>query len=94
MQNPELNTVPVTEYPHEPALGQAQSVSLVSDLKTKLFAVVINILVLVEVFVAMYVAQQTPARLTPVFFKIFFTLLLPTLVLAYVGRRVLAKVKP
>lgn len=94
MQKPELSTIPVTEYPHEPGLGQAQSVSLVSDLKMKLFAVFINVLVIVEVFVAMYIAQQTPARLTPVFFKVFFALLLPTLVIAYVGRRILAKAKP
>lgn len=73
------------------AMGAAQKVSLASSPKMKLFALFINVLVIGELFVSMYFANQTPERLTPVFFKIFFSLLLPTLVLAYLGRRILAK---
>lgn len=93
MQSPKLNNIPVSEYPYEGGMGEAQHVSLTSDLKAKLFAVFINILVVGELFVAMYVAHQTPSQLTPAFFKIFLAMLLPTLALAYIGRRTLAKAK-
>lgn len=75
----------------EAAMGEAQKVSLTSSPRLRMFAILINVLVLTELFVAMYFAQQTPARLTPVFFKIFFSLLVPTLVVAFVGRRLIAR---
>lgn len=75
----------------EAAMGEAQKVSLTSSPRLRMFAVLINVLVVSELFVAMYFAQQTPVRLTPVFFKIFFSLLVPTLVAAYVGRRLIAR---
>lgn len=78
------------EY-REPGMGEAQNVSLTCSPRMRLFAILINVLVVTELFVAMYFAQQTPARLTPVFFKIFFSLLVPTLVVAFVGRRLIAK---
>lgn len=75
----------------EGGYGQAQRVSLTASPRMRLFAVLINFMVISELFVAMYFANQTPDRLTPVFFKIFFSLLAPTLVLAIVGRRLIAK---
>jgi len=72
-------------------LGEAQQVSLSTNPRMRLFAFFINIIVVCEVFVAMYFASQEPDRLTPVFFKIFFALLIPTLVGAYFGRRLIAK---
>lgn len=75
----------------ERGMGEAQKVSLTSSPRLKLFALLINVLVIGELFVSMYFANQTPERLTPVFFKIFFSLLVPTLVLAFVGRRLIAK---
>ncbi|MDL2275505.1 hypothetical protein LJC22_05225 [Desulfosarcina sp. OttesenSCG-928-G10] len=92
MQN---NLSATNEYqaPHEPAMGEAQTVSLTSDIRQKLFAVFINVLVIGELSVSMYFAHQAAARFTPVFFKIFFCLLLPTLVFAYIGRRALAKAR-
>lgn len=78
------------EY-HEPAMGEAQKVSLTSSPRLRLFALLINVLVIGELCVAIYFAQQTPDRLTPVFFKVFFCLLAPTLVAAVVGRRLIAK---
>lgn len=91
MQNQQPNNASDPEVYEESAMGAAQKVSLASSPKMKLFALFINVLVIGELFVAMYFANQTPERLTPVFFKIFFSLLLPTLVLAYLGRRILAK---
>lgn len=94
--NAALNDMPLApdqsreEY-HEPAMGEAQKVSLSSNPRMRLFAVLINFLVISELCVAMYFAQQTPDRLTPVFFKVFFSLLVPTLVAAVVGRRLIAK---
>ncbi|MDR0339202.1 MAG: hypothetical protein LBH65_02870 [Desulfovibrio sp.] len=79
------------EHMEERGMGEAQRVSLTASPRMRLFAVVINFLVISELFVAMYFASQTPDRLTPVFFKIFFGLLVPTLVVAFVGRRLIAK---
>jgi hypothetical protein len=54
----------------------------------------VNFFVLAELCVAMYMAAQEPDEFTPVFFKVFFSLLAPTLVLAAVGKRLLPKAKP
>lgn len=79
------------EMHEERGMGEAQHVSLTASLRMRLFAVLINVLVIAELFVAMYVASQDPARLTPVFFKVFFTMLAPTLAAAIIGRRLIAK---
>lgn len=95
-RNAALNDMPLEnaerheEY-HEPGMGEAQKVSLTSSPRMRLFALLINVMVVSELCVAMYFAQQTPDRLTPVFFKVFFSLLVPTLVAAVVGRRLIAK---
>jgi hypothetical protein len=57
--------------------------------------VIVNLLVLAELCVAMYMAAQKPEEFTPVFFKVFFALLVPTLILAAFSKRfVRAKEKP
>ncbi len=95
-RNAALNDMPLEnadrqeEY-HQPGMGEAQKVSLTASPRLRLFALLINVLVVSELCVAMYFAQQTPDRLTPVFFKVFFSLLVPTLVAAVVGRRLIAK---
>lgn len=83
--------VPTDEKKDEKGMGEGQTVSLTTSPRLRLFAMLINLLVVSEVFVAMYFAAQTPDRLTPVFFKIFFSLLVPTLMLAFFGRRYIAK---
>ena len=83
--------VPTDEKNDEKGMGEAQKVSLATSPRLRLFAMFINLLVVSELFVAMYFASQTPDRLTPVFFTIFFSLLAPTLVLAFFGRRCIAK---
>lgn len=91
MQSTDVHNIQGEQAYEERGMGEAQKVSLTSSPRLKLFALFINILVISELFVAMYFANQTPARLTPVFFKIFFSLLLPTLLLAFAGRRLIAK---
>ena len=49
--------------------------------------VLVNVLVLAELCIAMYMAAQQPDEFTPVFFKVFFSLLAPTLLLAAVSKR-------
>lgn len=92
--------------PHEPAdvskpdapeeeapLGAPQHVRTSLDPRHILFVIFVNVLVLAELCVAMYMATQQPDEFTPVFFKTFFTLLVPTLVLAVVGKRFVPKAK-
>jgi hypothetical protein len=75
----------------EGALGEARPFSLTDDPRLRLFALFINLLVVIELFVAMFFAARDPDNLTPVFFKLFFAMLTPTLVVAFVGRRVIGK---
>jgi uncharacterized integral membrane protein len=77
--------------PEEGALGEARPFSLTDDPRLRLFALFINLLVVIELFVAMFFATRDPDNLTPVFFKLFFGMLAPTLIVAFVGRRVIGK---
>ena len=79
------------DYPSKGSIGEAQSVQLAFGLPRLLLTAIVNVLVLVEVFIAMYFAAKNPDEITPVFFKILFSMLLPTLVLAYVVKRILAR---
>jgi hypothetical protein len=83
--------VPAEELEKQSRIGEAQQVSLATSKKLRIFAIIINFLVVTEVFVAMFFASQTPDRLTPIFFTILFSQLVPTLLLAFFGRRHLAK---
>jgi hypothetical protein len=83
--------VPTEELEAESRMGEAQKVSLTTSRRMRLFAIFINFLVVTEVFVAMFFASQTPDRLTPLFFSILFSLLIPTLLVAFFGRRFIAK---
>lgn len=83
--------LPTDEKSDERGMGEAQKVSLTTSPRLRLLAMFINLLVVSEVFIAMYFAAQTPDKLTPVFFKMFFTMLVPTLVLAALARRHIAK---
>lgn len=50
-------------------------------------AVVMNVLVLAELCVAMYLAAATPDEFTATFFKAFFGMLIPTLAAGYLMKR-------
>ena len=75
----------------QPAMGEAEGVEIASGLHRRILTVVVNLLVLTELFVAMYFAAKDMDTLTPVFFKVFFSLLVPTLVGAWVARRFLSR---
>lgn len=75
----------------EAGIGEAQKVALSGSPRMKLFAVFVNLLVLAELTAAMYFAALEPDRLTPMFFKIFFSLLIPTIICAFVGRKLIAR---
>jgi hypothetical protein len=52
-----------------------------------LVVIVIDVLVLAELAVAMYMAAAHPDNFTPVFMKTFFGMLLPTLLLGLLAKR-------
>ncbi|MDR2694803.1 MAG: hypothetical protein LBC79_00280 [Deltaproteobacteria bacterium] len=71
----------------EAPLGAAQQVHTTLSLPHIIRVVTVNVLVLAELSVAMYLATQNPEEFTPTFFKVFFSLLVPTLILAAVSKR-------
>lgn len=80
-----------SEYSPENPIGEAQAVQVAHGLPRLILTVTVNMLVLVEVFVAMYFAAQNPDEITPIFFKTLFSMLLPTLVLAFIAKRFIAR---
>ena len=67
--------------------GAGQQVHTELSLPNFIRLAIINILVLVELCFAMYMAKQEPEEFTPVFFKVFFSLLVPTLILGILSKR-------
>ncbi len=57
--------------------------------KQKILVILLDIALLVELCVGMNAATQSQDAFTPVFVKTFFSLLLPTLVVAFVANRLL-----
>lgn len=72
-------------------IGEAQAVQLAHGLPRMLLTIAVNLLVLAEVFIAMYFAAKTPDEITPIFFKTLFSMLLPTLVMAAIAKRIIAR---
>jgi uncharacterized membrane protein YGL010W len=60
----------------------------------KLLVLSVNILMLTALSIAMYRASLFPDDFTPTFFKTFFAMLVPTLFLGFIGKRVLGKYRP
>ena len=81
--------VPAAEpVPEEDApLGAPQRVQTTLSLPHVIRLVAINLLVLAELCIAMYMASQNPEEFNPVFFKVFFALFVPTLILGIVSKR-------
>ena len=71
----------------EPPPGAGQQVHTELSLPNIIRLTIINLLVLAELCVAMYMANENPEEFTPVFFKVFFSLLLPTLILGILSKR-------
>ena len=78
------------EMQQEAVYGGAQHVSVTSSFALRLLAVAVNILVLAELCVAMYFGSQDMDNITPIFFKVFFSLLIPTIVGIIIMRRILS----
>lgn len=55
----------------------------------KLLVIGINCLILLALFVAMYRASLYPDNFNIIFFKTIFSLLIPTLLLGFIGKRLL-----
>ena len=60
----------------------------------KLLVTGVNLLVLAALFIAMYRASLYPDDFTPTFFATLFSLLIPTFILGFAGKRVLGKRRP
>jgi|GEM_PF-1248891 len=82
-------TAPVTEsVPEENSpLGAPQHVQTTISLPHLIRITVINLLVLAELCFAMYMAAKNPEEFNPVFFKVFFLLFVPTMILGIVSKR-------
>lgn len=51
--------------------------------------ITVNLAVLAELCIAMYLASAAPDEFEPTFLKAFFGMLLPTLALGFIGKRCL-----
>ena len=84
--------MPADAHPEaEGPIGEAQTVHVARGLPRLILTITVNLLVLAEVFIAMYFAAKDPDEITPIFFKTLFSMLVPTLVLAYVAKRLIAR---
>jgi hypothetical protein len=83
--SPEEHAPEQTEAP----LGAPQHAHVTFTLPHIIRIVTVNLLMLVELCVAMYLANENPEEFTAVFFKVFFSLLVPTLILASVCKRLM-----
>jgi hypothetical protein len=54
------------------------------NVRQKIAVVVLDIAVLAELFVAMYFASRSGDSYTLIFFKYFFSMLIPTLLIAWI----------
>jgi hypothetical protein len=50
--------------------------------RQKIGVAVLDVLMLIELGISMYRANKTPDLFTPIFFKTFFVLVIPTLIVA------------
>ncbi len=52
------------------------------NIQQKIGVAVLDVLILIELGISMYRANKTPDLFTPIFFKTFFVLVIPTLIVA------------
>ena len=85
----QAHPVPVEEdAPEEEApMGAPQVVRTTISAPHLIRVTIINLLVLAELCIAMYMASQNPEEFNSVFFKVLFALLVPTLILGVVSKR-------
>jgi hypothetical protein len=75
----------------EAPLGAPQQVHMDFSLPNLIRIVTVNVLMLAELCIAMYIANQNPDEFQPVFLKVFFSLLVPTLILASIAKRLIKR---
>ena len=73
----------------EAKFGEAQTVTVTKNLYQRILALSVNLLVVGQLFVAMYFAAKEPDRMQPVFFSWFFSMLIPTLIGVFIVRRII-----
>jgi hypothetical protein len=73
------------------AFGGAEEVNLVSSTYQKILAVSANLLILIELTIAMFFAAKAGDDFQPVFLKIFFSMLIPTLVAWIIAKKLLTR---
>jgi len=71
--------------------GAPQQMHMDFSLPQLIRIVIVNVLVLAELGIAMHMAYQNPEEFQPVFFKVFFSLLVPTLILASITKRLMKR---
>ncbi len=68
--------------------------SVMIDIQRKIAIIIVNFLVLAELCISMYFGAKDPENLTPVFMKLFFAMLVPTLIMTRLVLRRLRTVEP
>ncbi len=66
----------------------------VLNVRQKIVVAVMDVFMIAEVFLAIYWAHQDPENFSPLFFKYFFAMLIPTLLLAWLVARKFRTPKP
>ncbi len=65
--------------------------SIINNAKIRNLTIGVNLLLLIELCVAMFFAAQDPENLTPVFFSVFLPLLIPTIIGTIIAKRLIIK---
>jgi hypothetical protein len=68
-------------------MDPVNQVDLVKSPRQWMLVIVLDLAVLIELCVAMYLAASSPEDLTAVFIKSFFSMLIPTLVIGFFAKR-------
>ena len=71
----------------EAPMGAAQQVQTTLSMPHLIRLVILNTLVLAELCLAVYMASQQPEEASAVFFKVFFALFVPTMILGSHSKR-------
>ncbi len=80
--------MPQAQINTDNACQDSEEVSIVTHKYLKLIPFIFNIVILLSVFVAMYFAAQQPEKLTEIFFSIFLTAFIITIICAWVAKYV------
>ena len=64
------------------------------NIRQRIAVAVVDLVILVEMCIGVYTANGDHDNFTPVFFKVFFSMLLPTLIVAWVAVRKLRSEDP